>query len=268
MAELPKLFGKVALITGAGNGIGAATAKLFTKLGATVSLLDLDENSLKTTSEECEKLICHDQPKPLLTVGSVADANVRAKYVEDTANAFSKIDILINNAGITKFTSLLESSLDEFDKIFDINVKAVIHMTQLSAPHLIKTKGCVVNIASVAAHRVMDGRLYYGLSKACVKHFTLCAAEELAKHQVRVNCVSPGLINTNIFLSYHVTKDELPKYLEQSGKKHALSRCGEPSEIAQTIAFLSSDESSFMTGSDVLVDGGFLVQPAAAAQVD
>jgi len=262
-----KLINKVAIITGAGNGIGAATAKLFSKLGATVSLMDINEDSLKTVASECEK-VAVGQPKPLIFVGSVGDNEFRKKYVEETVKKLAKLDILVNNAGITKLTRLLSSPLEDFDKIFDINVRSLVHMTQLASPHLIKTKGAVINLSSITSHRVYDGRLFYGMSKAAVKRFTEYAAQELGQYHVRVNSISPGVINTNIFLNYNVTKDELPKYVEQAGQKHALQRCGEPSEVADLIAFLASDESTFITGTDVLIDGGCAVMPSVSSQVE
>lgn len=261
-----KLLNKVALITGAGNGIGAATAKLFTRLGATISLMDVDKNGLKAVVDECEKVNV-GQSKPLIFVGSVGDENLRKKYVTETVEAFKQLNILVNNAGITKLTRL-SSPLEDYDAIFDINVKAAVHMTQLAVPHLIKTKGSVVNLSSITSHRVYDGRLFYAMSKAAIKHFSQYAAQELGQHHVRVNSISPGIVKTNIFLNYNVKENEMNQYIAECSKKHALQRCAEPSEIADLIAYLASDESTFITGTDILIDGGCAVMPSVSAQVD
>lgn len=261
-----KLKGKVALITGASGGIGAATAKLFTELGATVSLLDIEAENLATVVAECKQLSV-GQPEPLIFVGNIGDVELRQKYVDDTVKRFGKLDILVNNAGTTKLTYLLTSSLEDYDDIFDINVRALVHLTKLAAPHLIKTKGSVINLSSVAGQRVVEGRLFYGMSKATVKHFTQYAAQELGKYHVRVNSISPGMVKTNILLRYGIKKEDLHQYFEETGKKQALLRCGEAREIAEMIAFLGSEESSFVTGADILVDGGQTVQPSVMANV-
>lgn len=260
-----KLQGKVALITGAGTGIGAETAKLFTKLGATIAVLSTTEQNLMQTVTECEQLSM-GQPKPLMFVGSVTDAALRKKAVEDIIETFEKLDVLVNNAGITKPTSILHSSLDELDEIFDVNIRSVFHLTQLAAPHLIKTKGSVINVSSVAAHKVSEGRIVYGMSKAALNHFTRYAAQELGKHGVRVNSISPGLTRTNFPVkNYGLEKQEAEKYYENNEHLQALQRCGEPSEIADLIAFLASGESSFITGTDILIDGGLLVNGGFSA---
>lgn len=264
--RLLKLQDKVAIITGAGGGIGAATCKLFLQLGASVSLTDVDAKSLAKTAEE-SKTFKNAGSRILTLVGDIGNAEFRHQLVEETAKKFGKLDILVNNAATTKLTSLFSSTLQDFDYIFDINVKALVNLTQLAVPHLIKTKGAVVNIASTAGHRVVEGRLFYGMSKGCVRTFTQYAAQELGKYNVRINSISPGMVETNILLRYGIKKEELPKYFEESAKAHALLRCGEPKEIAELIAFLASDESSFITGADYVVDGGQLVQPSIKKEV-
>jgi len=262
-----KLANKVAIITGAGSGIGAATSKLFSQLGATLSLLDINEENLKIVASECEKSSV-GQKKPMTFVGSVGDTELMKKFIEETIKKFGKIDILINNAGITKLTTLLSSPLEDYDKIFDINVRALVSMTQLASPYLIKSHGSVVNLSSLSSHLVAAGRIFYAMSKAAVKHFSEYAAQELGQYNVRVNSISPGIIDTKIYLNYNVTKDNLSKYVEQAGKKAALGHCGQPSEVAELIAFLASDESSFITGTDVIIDGGLAVMPAVASQLE
>ncbi|GAB6031494.1 hypothetical protein CHUAL_009268 [Chamberlinius hualienensis] len=263
-SEGEKLLGKVALITGAANGIGAETAKLFTKLGAIVSLLDLDEQKLKTVAKECEELIKHKQPKPLVVVGNITDADVRKDYVAKTVAAFSKIDILINNAGVTKYSTVIDSPLEDYDRIMDVNIRSVLHLTQLSIPHLTKTKGSIVSLSSVAAKSVTIGRLFYAMSKACIVQFTRYAAQELGETGIRVNCISPGIVKTNICLNYNMNENQLSEYFRVASNNIPIGRCAETLEVAKLLAFLASDDASYITGENIVIDGGLTRMPQKA----
>jgi len=256
-----KLKGKVALITGAGSGIGAATAKLFTELGASITITGTTQSKLESTVATCKQAYV-GQPKPIVIVGNITDANLRQKLVDDTIKTFGKLDILVNNAGIGRMTMLLETPIEVYDELFDVNVRSVIVLTQLASPHLIKTKGSVINISSVAAETVVKTRMFYSMSKIALNQFTKFAAQELGPHQVRVNTVSPGLIVTNFTSNYGLNPTSISKYYEDNKHSQVLGRPGEAVEIANTIAFLASDEASFITGSNIVVDGGFLVTPS------
>lgn len=224
-------------------------------------MLDLDESRLQSISAECQLLNPEAKIKPMTFVGNVGDTEAVKTFVQNTVATFGKINILVNNAGKTKYTSLLKSTVEDFDEVFNINIRAIFHLTSLVAPYLIKTEGSVVNIASIAGHRVLEGRLVYGMSKGCVHTFTRYAAQELAVHKVRMNSISPGIINTKLTQAYGFTEAEHKKFLESCGKSHALGRVGEAEEIANVALFLASDDSSFTTGADFLIDGGFSVMP-------
>jgi len=254
MAGSAKLAGKVALITGASSGIGAATAVLFSKLGAVLSLTGRNEENLKHTAEKCE--ISGSRPKPLLTIGSLTNEEDVQKVVDNTIKTFGRLDILVNNAGVLETGTIENTSLEQYDRVFNINVRAIYQLTMLSVPHLISTKGCIVNVSSVNGIRSFPGVLAYNMSKSAVDQFTRCIALELAPKQVRVNSVNPGVTLTNLQKRGGMTEENYAKFLERTKETHALGRAGTPEEVAQAISFLASDESSFITGASIPVDGG------------
>jgi len=262
-----KLKEKVALITGAGSGIGAATAKLFTELGASVTITGTTQSKLESTVATCKQAYA-GQPKPLVIVGNITDANLRQKLVDDTVKTFGKLDILVNNAGIGRMTMLLETPIEVYDELFNVNVRSVIVLTQLASPHLIKTKGSVINISSVVADKVIQTRMFYSMSKIALNQFTKFAAQELGPHQVRVNTVSPGLIVTNFPSNYGLNPTSISKFYEDNKHVQVLGRPGEAIEIANTIAYLASDEASFITGANIVVDGGNLVTPSQGVKMN
>merc|ERR1719266_1510404 len=144
----------------------------------------------------------------------------------------------------------------QYDRVMNTNMRAIYSITMLAVPHLVKTKGNVVNVSSVNGIRSFPGVLAYNVSKAAVDQFTRCVALELAPKQVRVNSVNPGVIITELQKRGGLDQERYEKFLEHSKTTHALGRPGEPEEVAKAIAFLASDESSFTTGASLPVDGG------------
>jgi len=247
-----KLEGKIALITGASSGIGAATAVLFSKLGAKLSLTGRNAENLAKTVSQCE---CPEK-QPLELIGDLTDEKFAAKAIADTIARYKRLDILVNNAGIISFGSIETTSLAQFDQMFNINVRAVYHLTMLATPHLIQSKGNIINVSSVNGIRSFPNVLAYCSSKACIDQFTRCVAIELAAKQVRCNAVNPGVTRTELQKVGGLNEEQYAQFLERSKTTHALGRIGEPEEVAATIAFLASDESSFITGATIPVDGG------------
>lgn len=245
-----KFSGKVALITGASSGIGAATAILFSKLGATLSLTGRNMDNLQKTADSCVGT------KPLLIQADLMSETDTATLVQKTIEAFGQLDILVNNAGVLEMGTIENTSLEQYDRVMSVNVRSLYQLTMLATPELIKTKGNIVNISSVNGIRSFPGVLAYNVSKAAVDQLTRCVALELAPKQVRVNSVNPGVTVTELQKRGGLSDEKYEAFLEHSKTTHALGRPGEASEVAQAIAFLASNEASFTTGVSLAVDGG------------
>lgn len=245
--------GKVVLITGASSGIGTATAFHFAKLGASLSLIGRNVENLTKIAAECEKL---SKVKPLVIVADLKDDKETRNILESTVKHFDKLDVLINNPGVLGFGTIETTSLKQYDEIFKINVRSVYHMTMLAVPHLIKTKGNIVNVSSVNGIRSFSGVLAYSMSKSALDQFTRCTALELSSKQVRVNSVNPGVVLTGLQLRSGMSEEEYDKYVQRTKETNALGRAGKVEEIAESIAFLASDRASFITGVNLPVDGG------------
>ncbi|KAL5284602.1 hypothetical protein ACFFRR_006729 [Megaselia abdita] len=247
-----KFSGKVTLITGASSGIGAATAELFAKEGASLALVGRNTENLKKTIEGCYKV--NPSAEVLLITADVTKDVER--IVKETVERFGKINVLVNNAGVFAVGGILEADVDMFDSTLNINLRSVYHLTKIAAPHLIATEGNIVNVSSVSGLRSFPGTIAYGISKAALDQFTRCCSLDLAPKNVRVNSVNPGVIATNINKSFGMADENYAAYLEHSKGTHAMGRVGHVSEVASTIAFLASDDASFITGALVPVDGG------------
>ncbi|XP_058449772.1 3-oxoacyl-[acyl-carrier-protein] reductase FabG-like [Malaya genurostris] len=244
---------KVILITGASSGIGEGTAKYLARLGATLILTGRNEKNLCQVGAACEAI---SKQKPLLLVADVTKEVDNKRVIEEIVSKFGRLDVLINNAGILGTGSIENTSLEQYDEIMNTNVRSVYHLTMLAVPLLIESKGNIVNVSSVAGNRSFPGILAYGVSKAAIDQFTRCTALELAPKQVRVNAVNPGVIVTDIHKRGGMDEKAYEVFLEKCKQTHALGRPGEPEEVAATIAFLASDEASFITGVTLNVDGG------------
>uniref|UniRef100_A0A1B6GXM3 Ketoreductase domain-containing protein n=1 Tax=Cuerna arida TaxID=1464854 RepID=A0A1B6GXM3_9HEMI len=245
--------GKVVLITGASSGIGAATALEFAKSGANLSLTGRNEENLQKIASDCEKV---SKMKALIVIADVAvEADVK-NIMDSTIKHFGRLDVLVNNAGISGSGSIENTSLQQYDEILNTNLRSVYHLTMLAVPYLAQSQGNIVNISSTAGIRSFPGFLAYSLSKSAVDQFTRCVALELAGKQVRVNCVDPGVIVTELQRRRGMDEKSYQEFLEKSKKHHALGRVGQPSEIADAILFLASEKASFITGVNLPVDGG------------
>lgn len=176
--------------------------------------------------------------------------------LESTLKHFGKLDVLVNNAGIIETGSIEQTDVAQYDRVFNANVRSVYHLTNLAVPHLVATKGNIVNVSSVNGIRSFAGVLAYCMSKSAIDQFTRCIALELAAKQVRCNGVNPGVTITNLHKSGGMTEENYKKFIERSKETHALGRPGEAKEIADAIAFLASEDASFVTGASVPVDGG------------
>ncbi|XP_041926515.1 3-oxoacyl-[acyl-carrier-protein] reductase FabG [Alosa pseudoharengus] len=251
--KVNSLKDKVTLITGASSGIGAATAILFAKLGARLALNGRDVENLKKIAEQCTSC---GAIQPLLVPGDLTDEETVSKTVDQTLAHFGRLDVLVNSAGILAMGSIETTDLAQYDKVMNVNVRSVYHLTHLCVPHLIKTQGSIVNVSSVNGQRSFPGVLAYCMSKSAIDQFTRCTALELAEKQVRVNSVCPGVIITEVHKRAGLNEEEYAKFLEKCKVTHALGRPGEADEVAHAIAFLASDAATYITGVNLPVDGG------------
>ena len=250
------LEGKVTLITGASAGIGAATAVLFAQLGAKLVLCGRNEANLQRTFHECVRVSAADAQQPLMIIADMYSEADVARLVDTTIKTFARLDILVNNAGIFQLGTIETSSLEQYDRVMSLNVRSVYQLTMLCVPHLIATRGNIINVSSLFGSRSFPGSLAYNMSKAAINQMTCCTALELASKGVRVNSVNPGVIATEIFTRAGMSDDEYAKHLEHSKTIHPLGRHGTVEEVAQAIAFLASTRASFITGEILHTDGG------------
>ncbi|XP_047028566.1 3-oxoacyl-[acyl-carrier-protein] reductase FabG-like [Helicoverpa zea] len=240
---------KVVIITGASSGIGAATAILFSQEGANVVLVGRNEIKLASVARKCEN--------PLIIKADVTDMDDAKRMIAETIDTHGKIDVLVNNAGIVRYESILdENVLETFDALIDTNLRALFNITRLAVPYLIETKGNIVNISSIAGKIVPDSRLVaYGISKAGVDNFTKGLALELSKYGVRVNAISPGPVKTDILEN---AGDETP--WECFTPAMPLGKVGEPDDIGHLVLFLASDKAGSITGVDYVCDNGVMLK--------
>ncbi|XP_077996063.1 3-oxoacyl-[acyl-carrier-protein] reductase FabG-like [Glandiceps talaboti] len=253
---MTSLRNKVTLITGASSGIGAGTAKHFASLGSFLALCGRNRENLEKVGIECE---ANGLPKDkiLLIQGDLTNEDDCKAAVERTIEKFGQLDVLVNNAGGFSGGSIETTSLEQYDTIMNINVRSMYQVTMLAVPHLIKSKGSIVNVSSLAGLRSLTNILVYSMSKATVDQFTKCIALELAPRQVRVNCVDPGTIQpTDILRSKGMSEEQQMQYIENIRTAHPLGRIGEVEDVAKAIAFFASDDASFITATQLPVDGG------------
>ncbi|KFD64127.1 hypothetical protein M514_04676 [Trichuris suis] len=252
---------KVSIITGASSGIGRATAQHFAAFGAFLSLWGRDEQSLNDTKRLCiEKGL--PESKVLCCKADVTKNSEVQTALDATLKHYGKLDILINSAGIILNGSLRNTPLEEFDRIMTVNVRSIIHLTQLCIPYLIRSKGVIVNVSSTASSCAYPGVAYYCISKAALDQFTKCLALDLAREGVRVNSVNPGVIVTELHRRGGMTESQYKEFIERAKELHPLGRVGEVDEVAAAISFLASSSSSFITGELLKVDAGrALVSP-------
>lgn len=243
---------KVVIITGASSGIGEATAELFAKQKASVVLVGRNVENLNKVATKCKV----DTAEVLTIVADVCVETEAKRIVDETIGKFGKLDVLVNSAGIIEIGSIEATTLAQYDRVMNVNVRAVFELTRLATPHLIATKGNIVNVSSVCGIRSFPGALIYNISKAAIDQFTNCTALELASHGVRVNSVCPGVIVTDLHKRGGMDADTYANFLERCKTTHALGRAGNANEVADAIAYLASDAASFITAVQLPVDGG------------
>lgn len=248
---------KVVLITGASSGIGAATAIYFSKLSAKLVLVGRKEANLKRIALYCEKT---KGLKPLPITADVTEESDTERIINTTIEHYGKLDVLINNAGVIGMGGIKNSSLEIYDKVMSTNLRAVYQMTMLAVPHLIKTKGSIVNMSCIASTKPSTMALAYNISKAALDHFTKCIALELASDGVRVNSINPGFVKTNLLKDIGLNEDQLALFIKNVVGNIPLKKPVEGDEVAALVAFLASDKAKSITGSIYIIDGGSVLK--------
>jgi NAD(P)-dependent dehydrogenase (short-subunit alcohol dehydrogenase family) len=249
--------GKIAIITGAASGIGQATAFLFAQDGAKVVVVDINDKGGKETVNKIKRgrkqaVFIHAD------VSKEVDVKTMAKKVRDI---YGNVDILVNNAGVVLVKPLLETTEQDFEKVVNTNYKSIFLCIKYMLP-LMKKGGSIVNVASISGHVGQINHAVYGGTKGAIIALTRALAWELAPRGIRVNSISPGSVETPMLLGdVEIEAKRLGVSIEKIRKERsnigALHRWADPKEIAETILFLASDKSSYVTGIDLLVDAGW-----------
>ncbi|TCC89221.1 SDR family oxidoreductase [Pedobacter frigiditerrae] len=246
---MKKLFNKIALITGGNSGIGYATAKLLKEQGATVIITGRDENKLASVSAALGVMAIKCNQDSLASINQMT-SEIQGK--------FGQLDIIFLNAGIAEFSPFEQASEAHFDNLFNVNVKGVFFTLQGLIP-LLKEGGSIIFNTSVNAQLGMPGSGVYAATKGALLSLNRVLAKELADRKIRVNAISPGPVQTPLYDTLGMATDAITMMGQILSQKILLGRFGQPEEIANVVSFLSGDESSFITGTEIVVDGGFTV---------
>ncbi|HEX8459311.1 MAG TPA: glucose 1-dehydrogenase [Pyrinomonadaceae bacterium] len=250
-----ELKDKIALVTGASSGIGRATALKFAEAGARVALVGRDAEALDAVAKEIAQSD-GEGGEPYAIAADVTREADATRAVRSCVERFGALDVLVNAAGGLTNGTIETTTLESWDRMLDVNLRAVFHLMQLAVPHLETRRGNIVNVSSVTGLRAFPGVLAYCVSKAGVDQLTRCAALELATKGIRVNAVNPGVVRTQVHRRGGMGEDAYAAFLEHSRTTHPLGRTGEAEEIADLILFLASARAAWITGATYSIDGG------------
>ncbi len=249
-----RVEGKVALVTGAGSGLGAESARRLAREGAAVVLTDISADAGQAVADG----IADTGGKALFLTQNVADQARWAEVTAETLKAFGRLDVLVNNAGVAGGGPLLETTFEAWRQLMDINLDGVFLGMKAAAPVMVEAgRGSIINLSSILGKVGSPGAPAYCASKGGVALLTKATALELAPFGVRVNSVHPGFIETPMVAGALREAENANEMRDIIISRHALGRLGVPREIADGIVFLASDESSFMTGAELVIDGGY-----------
>ena len=240
------MSGKTVIVTGAGSGIGAATARRFARDGASLVLAGRRAERLETVAGS------FDEDRALVCPTDISDPEAVERLVKEAVARFGRLDVLVNNAGTATFGGFLQASLDDYRRTMATNIDGVVYATRAALPHLIETRGNIVNVSSVSGIGGDWGLAFYNASKGALDNLTRALALEFGGRGIRVNTVNPSLTDTEMSAGLVNNPEVLAKFMDRS----PLGRAAKPEDIADVIAFLASDEARFVTGVNLPVDGG------------
>jgi 2-hydroxycyclohexanecarboxyl-CoA dehydrogenase len=247
-----RLEGRVAIITGGGGGIGSAAGEVFCREGAQVVLLDMSAELAESAAARIRSVVPGSEVLGL--AGDLGIESEAGRLVQDVVSAMGGVDILVNNIGIRRYDSVADASWETWDDIIRVNVLSYVSMVRAALPHLRKNgHGSIVNVASTGAVFGRKGMAAYDSSKAALLALTRTIAHEEAEHGVRANAICPGYTRT----SFHLNR------LGEAGVEAitppcVMKRWADPKEMAYPLLWLASDEASYMTGANIMVDGGYI----------
>ena len=251
-----RLDSKVAIITGGGSGIGRAIAKVFAGQGASVFVLDMDQEAGNSVVKE----ILQEKGMAEFRNCDVSDHLQATGVVENIFAQGGSIDILVNNAGIAHIGTAESTSEAEFERLIRVNIKGVYNCLKAAIPHMKKNGGTILNMASAAATVGIPERFGYSMTKGAVLSMTLSVAKDYVNQNIRCNCISPGRVHTP-FVDGFITKNypgREKEMFEKLSKTQPIGRMAQPEEIAYLALYLCSEEAAFVTGCDYPIDGGFI----------
>jgi NAD(P)-dependent dehydrogenase (short-subunit alcohol dehydrogenase family) len=248
-----KLKDRIAVVTGSGSGIGRASAREFAKDGARVVVADINLAGAVETVEQIEA----GGGTAVAVETDVSQPDSVQRLVTETMRRFSRVDILFNNAAIQVNKTVADTTVEEWNREIAVNLGGVFLCSKFFLPHLRQTKGSIINMASVNGFFVEPMCAGYCATKAAIIGLTKAMAIDHGKEGIRVNCICPGYIDAGLAEGYFQAQPDPAAARAAAGKLHALWRIGRPEEVGRVAVFLASDEASFMTGSAVVVDGGF-----------
>lgn len=243
-----RLEGKVAVVTGGSTGIGLAIVKEFLQQGAKVAIASRTAHDLGDLPERLRL-------NPIAVAADVSKSDDLTRLFDKTAESFGKIDVVVANAGVSKFAPLEQVTEDDFRWIFDINVKGMFFTVQNALPHL-NSGASIILTTSLGGHVGAPGAAMYYASKAAGRSLARSLAAELVGRNIRVNALSPGATDTSMFDRLGVSGDRLKALKASTAEQIPMKRLGRPEELAKAALFLASDDSSYLLGAEIMVDGG------------
>ena len=247
---------KVMIVSGGASGLGLAAGVKFAKNGYNIVLIDIDEEKGKKAEEQIKSM----GQDAVFVKCDISDKKQVERAAQITKERFGRADVLINNAGLEVRGSILQCTEEDWDRLYDINLKGIFYMSNAFVPFMLENgNGAIVNTGSILGYRTVGERAAYSSSKGAIDTLTRSMAFDLAEKNIRVNCVVPGAIDTPLIrgsINDSPNPAETEKFL---GSKSVFGRMGTPEEVANVIYFLASDDASFVTGAAYFVDGGWSI---------